>query len=104
MKKKGGWGFPMLTRMPGSPAAGTLNATFCPAECQSYTFPCGNGRCVKIEKKCDGTDHCGNGADEKDCTAAGGKGPKPTSTTSECSCHAVTASFSAIKATVLHSL
>ena len=33
---------------------------------------------MKNEKKCDGTDHCGNGADEKNCGVVSKAGSKAT--------------------------
>ena len=34
-------------------------------------FKCSNGYCIRIERKCDGIDHCGNGDDESESNCSG---------------------------------
>ncbi|KAL1480545.1 hypothetical protein MTO96_034701 [Rhipicephalus appendiculatus] len=51
---------------------GSLVVPYLPAvagECHKWDFDCGNGRCVSPSMMCDGTDRCGNNADEEGCAS-----------------------------------
>jgi len=45
---------------------------YCLANCSPEEFQCHNGKCLSIDKRCNGKTECSNGEDEVNCGIPGG--------------------------------